>query len=483
MVHLLSFSQWTQLGQDIDGEMIDDLSGRTVSLSGNGNRVLIAAPANDGNGSSSGHARVYEYNGSSWNQLGNDIDGEAAGNQSGWSISISNNGNRIAIGAPSNNSGSGHVRVYEYNGSSWSQLGSDIDGETTGDLSGRAVNLSGDGNRVAIGAESNDDNGYNAGHARVYEYNGSNWVQLGSDIDGESAGDQSGCSVSISNDGSIVAIGARGNDAGIGPNTGHVRVYEYNGNSWNQLGSDIDGEDYGDEFGWSVSMNNDGTVVGIGGPNNYGNGIGFATGHARVYEYNGSNWVQLGSDIDGETTGDQSGWSVSMNDDGTIIAIGALFSGSSWGQVRIYKYNGSWWSQVVSDIYGETAGDQSGSSVSLSSNGATVGIGAPENDGNGNNSGHVRIYNNATLSIQDNSFGTDFSVYPNPSHGLSKIQLGENYNTVSVNVLNVLGKQVASQKYNNTSEVDLNTQEYATGIYFIKVQSGTKGATIKLVVK
>ena len=57
-----------------------------------------------------------------------------------------------------------------------------------------------------------------------YTYNTTSWVQLGEDIDGEAASDQSGRSVSLSNDGSIVAVGAYGNDAN-GDNSGRVRVY------------------------------------------------------------------------------------------------------------------------------------------------------------------------------------------------------------------------------------------------------------------
>ena len=68
----------------------------------------------------------------------------------------------------------------------------------------------------------------NSGHVRVYEYSGGSWSQLGADIDGEAAGDSSGYSVSLSSDGTIVAIGATGND-GNGSNSGHVRVYEYSG--------------------------------------------------------------------------------------------------------------------------------------------------------------------------------------------------------------------------------------------------------------
>ena len=83
----------------------------------------------------------------------------------------------------------GHVRVYEYSSSSWSQLGADIDGEAAGDSSGTSVSLSSDGTIVAIGSPYNDGNGSNSGHVRVYEYSGGSWSQLGTDIDGEAAGD------------------------------------------------------------------------------------------------------------------------------------------------------------------------------------------------------------------------------------------------------------------------------------------------------
>ena len=96
--------------------------------------------------------------------------------------------------------------------SAQTQLGADIDGEATGDQSGWSVSLSSDGTTVAIGARLNDGNGNYAGHVRIYEYSSGSWTQLGADIDGEAAGDQSGSSVSLSSDGTRVAIGAAGND-------------------------------------------------------------------------------------------------------------------------------------------------------------------------------------------------------------------------------------------------------------------------------
>jgi hypothetical protein len=107
---------------------------------------------------------------------------------------------------------------------SQTQLGPDIDGEAAEDSAG-SVSLSADGNRLAIGAGGNDGNGTNSGHVRVYEWSDSTWTQLGADIDGEAAGDWSGAGTSLSPDGNRLAIGAGGND-GNGDASGHVRVYD-----------------------------------------------------------------------------------------------------------------------------------------------------------------------------------------------------------------------------------------------------------------
>ena len=380
------------LGQVIDGEAEWDNSGHSVSLSSDGNTVAIGAYANDGNGANSGHVRIYTFNGNSWQQLGQDIDGESAQDYSGNSVSISSDGNTVAIGAYRNDGngyGSGHVRIYTFNGNSWQQLGQDIDGEAAGDFSGISVSLSADGNTVAIGANSNDGNGSNSGHVRIYTFNGNSWQQLGQDIDGEAALDYSGNSVSLSADGNIVAVGATNNGNYY---SGHVRIYTFNGNSWQQLGQDIDGEAAGDNSGYSVSISSDGNTVAIGATGNDENGSN--SGHVRIYTFNGNSWQQLGQDIDGEAAGDN-GSSVSLSSDGNTVAIGASFNdgnGSNSGHVRIYTFNGNSWQQLGQDIDGEAAVDYSGNSVSLSADGNIVAVGAYGNNGNGSSSGHVRIY-------------------------------------------------------------------------------------------
>ena len=105
---------------------------------------------------------------------------------------------------------------------------------------------------------SNDGNGKDSGHVRVYQYNSNEWKQIGKDIDGEAEDDRSGSSVSLSSDGKTVAIGAKNNYNDMTGYSGHVRVYQYNidSNEWKQIGQDIDGEfgldDVGDSSGYSV---------------------------------------------------------------------------------------------------------------------------------------------------------------------------------------------------------------------------------------
>jgi hypothetical protein len=386
-----------QLGADIDGEAQDDQSGYSVSLSADGSRVAIGATLNTGaNGVGSGHVRIYTWNGVTWVQTGADIDGEAQYDESGASVSLSADGSRVAIGSIENGGGSGHVRIYTWNGNTWVQTGADIDGEAQGDESGSSVSLSADGSRVAIGSIKNTGaNGSNSGHVRIYTWNGNTWVQTGADIDGEGQYDLSGSSVSLSADGWRVAIGAINNNGANGGGSGHVRIYTWNGSAWVQTGADIDGEAQDDQSGYSVSLSADGSRVAIGANFNVG-ANGNYSGHVRIYTWNGNAWVQTGADIDGEAQGDESGSSVSLSANGSRVAIGAPYNnganGNVSGHVRIYTWSGVTWVQTGADIDGEGEGqfDQSGSSVSLSADGSRVAIGAI--GANSNGSGHVRVY-------------------------------------------------------------------------------------------
>ena len=110
---------------------------------------------------------------------------------------------------------------YNLYSQSWTKIGDDIIGENSADQSGISISLSGDGQKVAIGAWLNTGGAMEKGHVRVFRLSGGiSWVKEGNDIDGESNADRSGRSVSLNNDGTILAIGSKWND-GNGNRSGH----------------------------------------------------------------------------------------------------------------------------------------------------------------------------------------------------------------------------------------------------------------------
>ena len=384
---------WTQLGGDLDGQVAGNEFGDSVAISGDGLSVVVGTPLSNGG---TGHARIFTFDGTAWTQVGTDINGEVAGDEFGESVAISDDGNTVAIGAPANDGigvDAGHARVFTFDGTVWTQVGLNIDGEAAGDTSGTSVSISADGNTVAIGAPLADGpNGVNAGHARIFTFDGTVWSQVGLDIDGENPQDRSGVAVDLSADANTVIIGARFNDD-TGVSAGHARVYGFDGTAWTQVGIDIDGEAAGDQFGFDVAVSADGTTVAVGATGN--DDAGANAGHTRVFRFDGTVWNQLGIDIDGEAAFDLGNYSLDISADGNRVAIGAPRNdgnGSQSGHVRVFSYDGTAWQQAGTDIDGEVARDESGTSVGISSDGGTVVIGAPNNDDGGADAGHARVY-------------------------------------------------------------------------------------------
>lgn len=321
-------------------------------------------------------------------QYGQDIDGIAAGDSAGYSVSMPDR-NTIAIGSPgsdSNGQDAGQTRIFSWNGVSWVQKGQDIDGVSVGDKSGHSISMP-DPNTVAIGAYMANSL---TGQVQIYRWNGTAWIQKGQTIIGEAQGDSFGYSVSMSDSTSVV-IGAPRYDVGSSGNTGHTRVYTWNNNMWEPKGDEIIGEHAGDYSGWSVSMADPNTIA-IGGPGNDANNMS-GTGHVRVYRWNGAEWNQKGEDIDGDTSEIYAGWSVSMPN-ANVLALGATAVGPNTsfpGQVRVYYWSETDWVQYRNDIYGEMPGDAMGYSVSMPDS-STLAIGAPLNGASGIDAGHTRVY-------------------------------------------------------------------------------------------
>ena len=332
-VNLTNFPEKLELEEilnngDIDGEFSGDGAGYSVNLSGDGSVVAISSPFHDHN---KGQVKIFEYNSanSGWNSKGNPIEGQwASDNLFGFSVSLSTDGSVVAISAADtgNADNEGIVQIFEYVSSTsrWVAKGHSIPGgqslssttklsesnfffdiplsegiiDTTGStgisgFSDNSVSLSADGSIVAISSTHHDGN---KGKVQIYEYVPLLMVLLtaglgGNPIEGQS-GDYLGYSVSLSADGSTVAISSTHHDG----NKGKVQIFEFDidqGN-WNKIGSDINGHSTDDLFGYSISLSANGSILAIGAPVN----PDISTdSKVKIYVRNNNQWIEIGEEI------------------------------------------------------------------------------------------------------------------------------------------------------------------------------------------
>lgn len=406
---LCLFSQtWQQIGSDIDGEDEANQMGYSTSMSADGNIVAVGEIGNDWNGLSSGAVHIYQYNGTIWEQIGQTLYGDTASESFGITVSLSADGNILAIGAYGANAYAGKVEIYQYDGTSWTQLGQDLGGEVGNDQFGRAITINSDGNIIAVGAYGNDTNGSNSGASYIYQYDGTSWVQMGETIYGEMSSDYSGIAVDLDENGGIIAIGAYMHNGDTGFMNGQVKIYKYDGTSWMQHGQ-IDGEEMYGLFGGSLSLNNAGDIIAVGA-----SGINTNTGQVKTYEYDGTSWIQLGETLNGLVTNDYYGNLICLDASGTqlLVAVpGNDTFAENAGSIQSYQYDGTSWTQTAQDIYGEAAGDGSLNaysyllSMGVSSDGSKLVVGAPANDGNGNFAGQVRVFEKV-IEVEDLTIST-----------------------------------------------------------------------------
>lgn len=369
-----------------------DSYGQDVKLSSDGSTLAVSAVYDDDNGANSGSAFAYSISGSALTQLGSTITGSAAGDQSGYIIALSSDGETLAIGANLADSGSltsnGEVRVFDYSSSSWSQLGSDIVGDASNDQFGRVV-MSSDGTRMVCSSWKHDSN---YGQVKVFDYDSSSssWSQVGSDLDG-TLEENFGFALAMSSDGSRIAVGAP-HYTNATNYTGTVRVYDWDGSSWSQVGSTINGNINAERFGCHVALSANGNRLAISAPYRSTHGA------VEIYEYSSSTWSQMGSTIgfNGNTTSAASfGWHVEINATGSRLAISAPYehtSSGAVGVVRVYDWDDSSWSQAGANINGASAGDLFGWSIDLSSSGDRLAVGAAGSDTPATQAGKVYVY-------------------------------------------------------------------------------------------
>ena len=374
-----SFGQWTQIGADINGEAAFDRLAdlRQLAISADGTIVAAGAAGNDTNGNDSGLVRVYKNVNNTWVQLGNDLNGLGSSDRFGECINLSANGQILAVGEP----GEDNISLYELVNNDWQIVAKTSSINTPNDI-GNAVAMNADGTYLAS-AISN----------AIYIYNYSNSAITRESVivlDG-TRNFLSTADLELSADGTVLVVGNRQyNGNNDGTEDGRVLVYEKVNNVWQLKGAPIISNNNERYFADGIDISADGNVIAIGSPHTEVNGKTQA-GFARTYKFENGDWVQLGSDINGLTNNSNLGRSVSINDDATVLAVG---SDGSRGIAQIFKLENNDWVQISSTLIGEDSGDAFGSSIALSQNGGIVAIGGSDNDGNGSNSGHIRVYEN-----------------------------------------------------------------------------------------
>lgn len=483
-IHQFSFSQWNLIGTPIVGEGMGDNIGANIKMSGNGQRIVIGARANEGSGTAAGHVRVFEHLNGDWMQMGADIDGVASHNFTGTGVSINEDGTRIIVGSPGNDDAAqnaGHARIFEWDGTNWQQLGSSINGLLTGDEFGEAVDMNALGDIVIIGSGGYGVVGDSPGHARIFQLVNGQWQQVGAEILGVANSDYFGEAVSMDSSGTRVAIGARGNDISA-PWAGHVRIFDFVNGMWQQVGATIYGESSNDQSGGSVDISADGQTVIIGSKKASNGGSG--SGQARIFKYDGANWSQVGTNIEGNFLQGALGESVSINSNGSIVAVGhpnKFLSGmQDVGQALVYRFDGTDWEIRASSIDGTTTNNEAGSGVSIgSSDPLVVAVGLP----GGTSEGKVEIYELATANIDNlQSKETNFTIFPNPSDGFITVRTAEVENG-TIHLYSHDGKCVFEKELVNTSSTKLDISSFDKGVYHLLLTINTRSSMKKVVVQ
>lgn len=459
---------WTQVGADIVG--IGDYNYiSSIDLSADGTRLVTGENSHSGGGfNSNGRVRVFEFDGSTWNLLGSELFGDASGNGFGMWVRMTPDGNTIVCGesrADDNGLQSGKVKVYSWNGSDWQMKGSEILGVTDAEF-GSSVDINNAGTRIVVGGphSSDTDNSESPGEVHLYDWNGSDWVQFGAFLYGESLYDYYGANVSMNGAGDVIAITGRG----VNANTGIVRVFEWGGMSWIQRGTDFSGTATEDYYGTSVALDDEGNTVAIGSAY-----MSNEDGQVEVYEWDGSSWNLRGNTFVG-SNGEWLGHSVDLSDNGNTLAVGASWYDGGFldsGASKCYLWDGNTWNAVGNVITGQAAHNYCGAfDVSVSSDGSYMAVMSYGNDEGGNDGGQARVFSSPKLDLFNQSTkDMRVELYPNPASNVLHISKS---NTLDINrliITSIEGKVLHQHTDDLQGLTNIDVSELRSGNYFVQL--------------
>lgn len=376
--------------------------------------------------------KVLDYRLTTWTERGSVLEPNDGADSDNFGVgcAVSDDGSLLVVGSYSWEGASGTDRggVYTFikTGSSWTQIGSVLEGENDSDHFGRSVALNGAGTVLIVGAEDWGSTYGNQGAVYTYDKSGTTWVQRGSRlIPGDIGGSwRFGSAVALSTNGARLVVGAR--DRSGTTTSGGAYTFDRNGSSWTQLGSALEPTDgaNSDQFGISASLAGNGRFLVIGATSWEDSG----TDRGGVYTYalTSSVWSQEGSVLEHPNPADSDwfGRGVALSNDTSFLAVGCMLDddgASDGGAVYTFRNVDNVWEQQGSAIIAADASafDYFGISVALTREARTLIVGAQLWEGaSGNNRGGIYTLdtdsftysNNPALCIRDyltNEHGAD----------------------------------------------------------------------------
>lgn len=369
--------------------------GRSVSISGD--LEIVGAPGHDSN---AGAAYLFERdlsNGMLTQVEKLQANSPMTNGRFGQSVSIDDNGtpmvlndDQIIVGAPGENNEAGAAYIFEHSGSAWNLTPvklavADLQAH---DFFGTSVSISGD--RALVGAPGR---GGNPGAAYLFERDGSGiWQEVEKlQVNGLHGGSSFGYSVAIHDDWALVGAYKESDTNGIILGAAYV----FNAADWSSPLHRLTGtfQNPGSRFGLSVSLNSDWAIIGEWG-GNANNNIGAA------YIYEVGPWTEVAK-RQGPDPSDSFGYSVSIDDNGTpnpnddraiVGASGDDEGATNAGAAFLFESAGGAWAQPLQKLQAcdKDLADRFGTSVSISGDRAVVGAYLEETGGT--DSGAVYVF-------------------------------------------------------------------------------------------
>ena len=393
----------TLYGHRVAYSGFSDYFGRSVSLSGDGKVAAVAAPWDDDVAVDSGAVFVFVQNSmGEWdtvqklkaNDAANYIYLGGVGTQTDQlrGVSISGDGSIIVAGSSYNDpngTDSGAAYVFEKSGSTWTQFQKIVasDGAAS-DHFGASVSVSRDGSTIAVGSPY-DDTTTDQGAAYIFEKVGGTWTQVQKIVQSDTLANTSfgGTGVELTDDGTTILVGASFHDTG-GTNTGRAYIFDKAANgTWSQTqilrASNGGGSD---QFASGIGISGDGTVICCGaygedtGATNKGAAYIFVKSAAGAWSQTETQFIQAS---DG-TTSDNFGLGVSVSQNGDRILVGAYMDDTTEGDsgsMYIFDRTNGVWTQTNHLYPGHATGPGGyGKSSAISDDGKVYMVGSPNDE-------------------------------------------------------------------------------------------------------